>query len=986
MSSLLDAGINLKQLQVKEYAELIADINENFSKILNLPGFKGKPGTSTTGDPGDPGARGSIWVFGDLQRFVSAYPEISSAGQINSQFLTNCLNDDAAKLYSVLQVDTLLDNDVIVMPSGIVTQLHTDIEDPNNVGQYLEPQCIDTGITFADSSGVTADEVSQMIDAALGSVVGGVSAIKEWKSYAKNYADTSPGNNLTIEPESMIDIESSKTQPYTQMSDVMFIASRYEQNLNQLCMLTGSVLDYHNIVQNTLVSPGNNWGPGVDDFHALTVLQNSYKNGIIIGYGKTDKDPTLTFRNFARLYRTNTAFRIASSYSPNAYSSGEFTEILMENENLNLNAKLGIYINASKLYGQTADLDLRNFFSTSTDVYLGRTDQGTQNVYIRGTASVQFTNQKSYDFMSTDATGKLVKLLSRVTTLTNNDTDIATSKAVKTVTDSLAQSISSGDAALSNQIDGHTLQLTTMDSNGHFIRTVQDNIDLNSLWEKPGTYIVNKTSAGNVTNSPWTLSNGQTLFINVIKNNQSAVLSQRQLTQTAYFVDTSNTERVATRIATYDVAGYVWRSWSYHLVSKRWSGNINNISISGLYELDTNLGQISGTLPRSYQSSNLHGATLFHKNFDGNSASQELRLYPANTGDIANEQYRTYYRQKNSQSIGWFDWVEMLTTSHLATQTNSWGKVANIGTDGVMEIGKYIDFHDMNANGDYTNRLESSGSGNLTINGQTLWHTGNMGSGSGMNADLWDDIHRPINFGKQFTSVIDGGNVAQVLTVVGSTAYFVRGVGVPDQSSYYSITCISIGMDTSNRRKFMATPLLSNIVYFGYLDNTDTTGNIIWTRQLNIDNSTAVGLKTLSSTDVAGMGNDGFPIKNPDGTVSWLTRTNFSDRLFQDEPEIQLNQPTSGEYTTVIYAIKQSKVVEISGSFTRNTGSNIIIGTLLTAYRPRHDIWFGSQQRATANAVASCKISASTGNITLASSPQITNGLTYDMHITFVTA
>ena len=58
---------------------------------------------------------------------------------------------------------------------------------------------------------------------------------------------------------------------------------------------------------------------------------------------------------------------------------------------------------------------------------------------------------------------------------------------------------------------------------------------------------------------------------------------------------------------------------------------------------------------------------------------------------------------------------------------------------GGHEIGRYIDFHATDGSSiDYTNRLDAGTSGNITLNGYKIWHAGNDGAGSGLDADLLD--------------------------------------------------------------------------------------------------------------------------------------------------------------------------------------------------------------------------------------------------------
>lgn len=59
-----------------------------------------------------------------------------------------------------------------------------------------------------------------------------------------------------------------------------------------------------------------------------------------------------------------------------------------------------------------------------------------------------------------------------------------------------------------------------------------------------------------------------------------------------------------------------------------------------------------------------------------------------------------------------------------------WGDmIPIIGSDGVLDIGKYLDFHNTSNDGiDYANRLTSNGSNSMLINGYSIYHTGNLTS------------------------------------------------------------------------------------------------------------------------------------------------------------------------------------------------------------------------------------------------------------------
>jgi len=93
------------------------------------------------------------------------------------------------------------------------------------------------------------------------------------------------------------------------------------------------------------------------------------------------------------------------------------------------------------------------------------------------------------------------------------------------------------------------------------------------------------------------------------------------------------------------------------------------------------------------------------------------------------------------------------------------GNVVKVGTDGVSEVGKYIDFHNTDAGtSDFDTRLYSSGSSELTINGSGRIFT----DGYHPNADTWTTA-RTITLGGDLTgnvSINGSANVTLTATVV----------------------------------------------------------------------------------------------------------------------------------------------------------------------------------------------------------------------------
>ena len=85
--------------------------------------------------------------------------------------------------------------------------------------------------------------------------------------------------------------------------------------------------------------------------------------------------------------------------------------------------------------------------------------------------------------------------------------------------------------------------------------------------------------------------------------------------------------------------------------------------------------------------------------------------------------------------------ADMVDTAHVWRVGSSAGGIPSISSDGVMEVSRYIDFHHSNTDTqDYAARLHTDGTtnGQLFINGHKIWHAGNDGSGSGLDADLLD--------------------------------------------------------------------------------------------------------------------------------------------------------------------------------------------------------------------------------------------------------
>lgn len=563
MNSLLDSGLLLKQIQLKELSEIIADLNANFTAIQNLPGFRGAKGAAGDSIKGDTGERGNIWCFASATRFISAYTAISSAIQVTTTFLTACINDNETLLYSTLQVDNLVDGDVVVLPTGIVAQLQTDLI----IDSILQPPTfIDTGISFAGSTGVTEDRVIELIRNMTEAEQADDTAIfKQYNALAKNYSDSSPGLNISINTDSIVDIDSSLSGAAPTISNYKFycVKETAATQATQACLLVGNAADYHNLIQNTQNTVGltNDYAPGVNDWSALTVLQNSYNNGMLIGYGKTDVDNTLTMRDFARIYKTKTALRITSSYSPNPYTSGDYTELLMSNRDMSINASNSISLNSiGDGIFLNGSIYSKHINSLTTRLYLGGSD--TEMTSIDG-INIRLTGRSNYNFVSTDAVGNIVKKYSYTNELIDVPTAIPSSKAVRDAIAALSFTTSTAGTEMNERLEA----LESADTTTYFSKQAAiENANLNSL-VLHGVYIVTKTSAGNLSNSPYTLSDGQSLILSTVVNNKSTVNDRKQLYQTA--VRYANEVQFAYRAAIYNGSAWVFTPWIINVDTNR---------------------------------------------------------------------------------------------------------------------------------------------------------------------------------------------------------------------------------------------------------------------------------------------------------------------------------------------------------------------------------------------------------------------------------
>lgn len=302
MNNLVDSGLNLKSIEVRNLHQIVSDLNYNFTQILHLPGFKGQTGQTGASTTGATGQRGNVWIFANSQTFITNYTTITSSGQVTLSFLNSQLIANLPLLLTSLNTTSIIQNDIVVLPSRDVIQF-------NSVTNTF----IETGIRFADGLSLTESQVVTIVN----NILGGLSnndVYTTYKGVVKNYADSGLGLNTDINSNSILDVSVSGAGSGVISSDFMFTALK-EVVVNgtvQNMLLTGSPQKYHELVQSTQTSLTNDYMCGVDDFGALAVMQNSYNNGIILGHKDSNN-----FATWGRIYRTQNVLRLLSDYHPN---------------------------------------------------------------------------------------------------------------------------------------------------------------------------------------------------------------------------------------------------------------------------------------------------------------------------------------------------------------------------------------------------------------------------------------------------------------------------------------------------------------------------------------------------------------------------------------------------------------------------------------------------------------------------------------------
>lgn len=489
MFDLTSSGLNLRELKATEYGQFIEDLNYNFTQILNLPGFKGSPGASITGAQGI-GIRGSKWIFVKLSDLKPVY-DINTSDQIDLNLMNTLFLDDSTKLFTALDIplaSELLIGDICVLPSGQIIEL-TYIEDEGDIIKFA-----DTGITFAQVATVSESRVIEIFNDLFQGGNQTEGALRYFNAVAKNNTDKSPALNRNVNNDSVIDIVVSNSGPGAAMSDFQFVAPPEQRvgDLTKMCLIAGSPQRYHKLIQETQRIHTNNYAPGVDDFAAQVVLQNSHKNGIIFGHKNSE-----SIRNFGRLYKSNNATILTSSYSP---LESEYSEInLFDTQALIRAVKATIKADTTEILSATFDSP---YFTWSGNI-AKLANGANKSLEIYAPAGTFFKNILSANVLSTDAQGKLTKIYSVLSSMpaTPSNQQLLSAFAVKTYMDGVLSTLS--------DLTGNVDDLLNRDTSGFFKK--QDyhktSTNLNSVTKHGNSLIKAGTTISNfvpgITSAPY---------------------------------------------------------------------------------------------------------------------------------------------------------------------------------------------------------------------------------------------------------------------------------------------------------------------------------------------------------------------------------------------------------------------------------------------------------------------------------------------------
>ncbi len=549
MNNLVDSGLNLKTIEVRNLHQIVSDLNYNFTQMLHLPGFKGQTGATGASTTGAVGQRGNMWIFADSTRFISAYTTITSAGQVTLAFLNSQVTSNLATLLTTLQITSLVHNDVIVLPSRDVIQFNSTTN-----------AFVDTGIRFADGLSLTEAQVITIVNNILNGLTNN-DVYTTYKGVVKNYADNGAGLNTEQNYNSILDIPVSGAGSGVISTEFLFTSLKEAviNNANQNMLITGSPKKYHDLAQATMTNKTVDYMAGVDDFGALAVMQNSYKNGILLGHRNASD-----FSTWGRIFRTENKLRFLSDYHPILDSVGRL-DLAKEGTELYSPKDLKILIKNGNLSLTDYNNNRHWLYANNGTVDLGNTELAKVQILTKNYLKL---------FSSIGANTELLGLYNNEVKASNYQpkSDVIVNDATKLVTHNLFYAFQINVQA---QIDAIIVRLNALETQKVYKQQTyhQGNVNANTLTQF-GLHIIQRISTATYTNFPNSyLSAGfsQEAWVKVntfIQGSGSSTkyFVEQELVQKNAGVDSTLTSK-RRGISTDNGTSYTWSEWTYILDS-----------------------------------------------------------------------------------------------------------------------------------------------------------------------------------------------------------------------------------------------------------------------------------------------------------------------------------------------------------------------------------------------------------------------------------
>lgn len=549
MNNLVDSGLNLRTIEVRNLHQIVSDLNYNFTQMLHLPGFKGQTGATGASTTGATGQRGNMWIFADSTRFISQYTTITNAGQVTLSFINSQVTTNLATLLTVLQVPNLIHNDIIVLPSRDVIQFNSATN-----------TFIDTGIRFADGLSLTEAQVIAIVNNILNGLTNN-DVYTTYKGVVKNYADNGAGMNVEENYNSILDIPVAGAGSGVISTEFLFTSLK-EAVINdnhQNMLITGSPNKYHELAQNTMTNKTVDYMAGVDDFGALAVMQNSYSNGILLGHRNA-----ADFSTWGRIYRTEQKLRFLSDYHPILDTVGRL-DLAKDGTELYSPKDLKLLIKSGNLSLTDYNNNKHWLYANSGTLDLGHADLDKVQV---------FTKNYMKLFSSIGANTDLLGLYNNEVKASNYQpkSDVIVDDATKLVTHNLFYAF---QINVQSQIDAIIIRLNALEAQKVYKQQTYHTGDVNAnTLTQFGLHIIKRSNTASYTNFANTylqsgFSEEAWVKVNTFIEGTGATTKyfvEQEVVQKNAGVDTTLTSK-RRGISLDNGSSYTWSEWTYVLDS-----------------------------------------------------------------------------------------------------------------------------------------------------------------------------------------------------------------------------------------------------------------------------------------------------------------------------------------------------------------------------------------------------------------------------------